>query len=184
MEGKQNVTRRMKAERFGVDSACKSGLDHFPKLKDYGFMSVSFGTSIGQDLGEGTTRAGSTQGKIRKCLPTRPKEKAIVLPCSTLFFLKIRHCCSMVQSIIREKQHKPDSCHKEKTVSQFIYVFPPTLNSYLEGHTCSYTECLHRRLHQFSSLMTNGTKHFPVSSPRSNSCLLFLISTLHDQTTT
>lgn len=64
-------------QRFGVYSACESGLVCFPRLKDYGFMSGPFGTSTGQDLGEGATRAGSTRGKIRKRLPTRPKEKAM-----------------------------------------------------------------------------------------------------------
>lgn len=84
MEGKQKVTKWTKAEGFGVDSACESGLDHFPKLKDYGLMSVPFGTSTGQDLGEGATRAGSTQGKTRKRLPTRPKEKAMAWSLSSL----------------------------------------------------------------------------------------------------
>lgn len=108
------------------------------------------------------------------------------------FFLKITcqsvglwHCRLMLESITREKQHKPDSYHKGKKTTQLVCFFPPALNFHLEGHTCSYTECLDRRLHQeFSSLMTNGAKRFPVSSPRSNNCLLFLIPTLHDQTTT
>lgn len=84
MEGKQNVTKWRKAERFGVDCACALGLIYFLKLKDYGLMSVPFGTSTEQDLGEGATRAGSTQGKIRKHLPTRPKEKAMACSCSSL----------------------------------------------------------------------------------------------------
>lgn len=90
----------------------------------------------------------------------------------------------MVRSFITEKQHKPNSCHKGKKRHLCLFAcFPPSPTSlYLEGHTCSYTQCLDARLHQeFSSLMIDGTRRFPVSSSRSNGCLLFLMPTLHDR---
>lgn len=150
-------------------------------------MHVPFRISTQQEPGEGATRTVSTQGRTMKRLPTRPTAKINGM---ILSFFKITcksvglwHCCLMVRSIIGEKQHKPNSCHKGIKDISVCLLFRPSLTSlYLEGHTCSYRPCLDARLHQeFSSLTIDGTRHFPVSSSRSNGCLLFLMPTPHDR---